>query len=125
MVGKADRREVLEALVSETNVDDLGLSRHDIGSGLRDLLGPAAVAEPLDNRVLGRDLGSGLGDLFGPIAVMKPFHNLPLGGDLGRGLRNLRLQTTLVQPGEHLAAPNAVSLLRNTSAIRSLLLNAS
>src|SRR5208282_2289303 len=111
LVGEADRREALEALVPATSVDDPGLSRHDIGSGLRDLFGSAAVAELLDNRLLGRNLRSGLRDLFGSIAVVQPFHDLPLGGDLGCGLQNPRLQTTLVQPSQHLAAPNAVPFL--------------
>ena len=111
LVGEADRREALEAIVPATSVDDLGLSRHDVGSGLRDLFGSAAVAELLDDRLLGRGLRSSLRDLFGSIAVAQPLHNLPLGGELGGGLRNLRLQTTPVQPGQHLTAPNAVPFL--------------
>jgi len=64
LVGEADRRETLEALIPAPSVDDRGLSRHDIGPGLRDLLGAAAVVELLDNRLLGRDQRSGLCDVF-------------------------------------------------------------
>ena len=72
----------------------------------------------------GIDVGAGLRDLFGPAAVVQPPH----GRFLRRGLRlggfELRLQPAGVEPGQHLALVDAAPSCTSTAAIRSLPLKA-
>ena len=59
----------------------------------------------------GSEIGAGLRDLFGPAAVVQPLHGCFLRRGLSLGGFELRLQPAGVEPRQHLALVNDVAFL--------------